>query len=115
LKNEGDPMPFCEGFVLGKQHQELFLKESASKAFDVLELIHLNIWGPVNTTLIGGEKYFVTFINDLFWKELCYFRKHKGKCFEKFIEFKAFIESQFGTKIKTLKSDNKGDYLSTEF
>jgi hypothetical protein len=108
-------MPFCEGCVLGKQHQEPFLKESASRAFDVLELIHLNIWGLVNTTLIGGEKYFVTFINDLFWKELCYFRKHKGKCFEKFIEFKAFIESQFGKKIKTLKSDNKGDYSSTEF
>jgi len=49
-------MPFCEGCVLGKQHQEPFLKESASRAFDVLELIHLNIWGPVNTTLIGGEK-----------------------------------------------------------
>jgi hypothetical protein len=70
LKNKGDPLPFCEGCVLGKQHQEPFPKESASKAFDVLKLIHLNIWGLVNTTLIGGEKYFVTFINDLSWKEL---------------------------------------------
>jgi 5'-3' exoribonuclease 2 len=113
LKNEGYPLPFCEGCVLGKQHYEPFPKESASKAFDVLELIHSNIWGPVNTTLIRGEKYFVTFINDLSWKELCYFRKHKGECFEKFIEFKAFVESQFGKKIKNL-SNNRGGYSSKE-
>ncbi len=107
MKNEGDPLLFCEGCVLGKQHQEPFPKESASKAFDVLELIHSNIWGPVNTTLIGGEKYFVMFINDLSWKELCYFKKHKGECFEKIIQSKAFVESQFGKKIKILKSDNR--------
>jgi len=78
-------------------------------------LIHSNIWGPVNTALIGGEKYFVMFMNNLSWKKICYFRKQKGECFEKFIEFKAFIESQFGKKFKILRSNNRGDYLSKEF
>ena len=37
------------------------------------------------------------------------------KSLEKFIELKALIESASGKKIKTLRSDNGGEYVSNEF
>jgi hypothetical protein len=41
--------------------------------------------------------------------------KHKSKTFEKFKEFKSEVENQRGKKIKTLRSDRGGEYLSHEF
>ena len=39
----------------------------------------------------------------------------KSKVFSKFMLFKAFVETQFSTKIKILRSNGGGEYTSTEF
>ena len=44
-----------------------------------------------------------------------YFLKAKSEVFEKFKEFKALIENLSDKRIKTLRSDNGGDYTSKEF
>jgi transposase InsO family protein len=41
--------------------------------------------------------------------------KHKYETFEKFKEFQSELENQRGKKIKTLRSDRGGEYLSHEF
>ena len=41
--------------------------------------------------------------------------KNKSEVFEKFKEFKALIENQSEKRIKTLRSDNGGEYTSKEF
>ena len=39
----------------------------------------------------------------------------KDQTFTKFCEFKAFIDKESGKKIKALRSDNSGEYVSQEF
>jgi hypothetical protein len=41
--------------------------------------------------------------------------KHMSETFEKFKEFQSEVENQRGKKIKTLRSDRGGEYLSHEF
>jgi transposase InsO family protein len=41
--------------------------------------------------------------------------KHKSETFEKFKEFHNEVENQHGKKIKALRSDHGGEYLSHEF
>jgi transposase InsO family protein len=41
--------------------------------------------------------------------------KHKSKSLEKFKEFQNKVENQRGKKIKALRSDRGGEYLSHEF
>ena len=41
--------------------------------------------------------------------------RNKSEAFEKFREFKKDVEKQSGKSIKTLRSDQGGKYLSTEF
>ena len=41
--------------------------------------------------------------------------KHKSEALEKFKEFKSEVENQTDKKIKTLRSDRGGEYLSQEF
>jgi len=51
----------------------------------------------------------------MFKKGFYYFMKWKGECFAKFMEFKAFVESQFGKRIKILQNDNGGECFSKKF
>ena len=38
----------------------------------------------------------------------------KDQTFTNFSEFKALVEKYFGKKVKSLRSDNGGDYVSNE-
>ena len=39
----------------------------------------------------------------------------KDQTFSKFCEFKALVEKELGKKIKALRSENGGEYVSQEF
>ncbi len=41
--------------------------------------------------------------------------KVKGEVFEKFKAYKALVENQIGMKIKTLRFDNGGKFVSKKF
>jgi transposase InsO family protein len=44
-----------------------------------------------------------------------YLLKAKGEVFDKFTAYKALVENQTGTKIKTLRFDNGGEFVSKMF
>lgn len=65
--------------------------------------------------IIGGNKYFFTFIDyksRMFWD---YFLKNKSEVFSIFKKFKAMVELQRGFKVKKLRSDIREEYRSLEF
>ena len=59
--------------------------------------------------------YFLTFLDDLSRYGYIYLMKHKSKTFEKFKEFQSEVENHRKKKIKFLRSDRGGKYLSYEF
>src|SRR3954462_7073336 len=63
----------------------------------------------------NGLRYFVTFTDDLSRYGYIYLMKHKSETFERFKEFHSEVENQLGKKIKHLRSDRGGEYLSHEF
>jgi len=80
-----------------------------------LQLIHSDVCGPMQTQSVGGNRYFVTFIDNFSRYTVVYFIKKKSEVFEKFKEFEASVTNHFGCKIKTLRSDGGGEYTSTDF
>jgi transposase InsO family protein len=64
---------------------------------------------------LGGSLYYVIFIDDYSRKTWLYLLKTKDKVFNKFQEFKAEIENLTNKNIKTLRTDNGGEYTSKEF
>ena len=66
---------------------------------------------------LGGYHYFLTFIDDYSQKTWIYFLKTKEseEVLNKFKEFKAQVENLLGKRVKTLRSDNGGEYTSTKF
>src|SRR3954449_3157821 len=63
----------------------------------------------------GGYRYFVTLTDDLSRYGYIYLMKHKSETFVKFKEFKNEVENHRNRKIKFLRSDRGGEYLSYEF
>jgi transposase InsO family protein len=63
----------------------------------------------------GGSLYYVIFIDHCSRNTWLYLLKTKDEVFSKFQEFKAEIENLTNKKIKTLRTDNGGEYISKEF
>ena len=104
----------CESCLLGKMTKTPFAR-SCERASDLLELIRSDVCGPMSTTARGGYEYFITFTDDLSRFGYVYLMKHKSEAFEKFKEFQSEVQNQLGKKIKFLRSDRGGEYMSHEF
>jgi hypothetical protein len=68
-----------------------------------------------NLPSLVGARYIFTFIDDLPHFMWVYFLKKKNHVFEKFKEFKSFVEKKRGRPIKCLISENGGDYVNKHF
>ncbi|KAL0411478.1 UNVERIFIED_CONTAM: hypothetical protein Slati_3737500 [Sesamum latifolium] len=91
-----------------------FVGQSAI-ANSLLDLVHTNVCGPLNTSTRGGYSHFITFTDDHSRYGYVYLMRYKSEAFGRFKEYKLEIENQIGNKIKTLWSDRGGEYLSVEF
>ena len=74
-----------------------------------------DVCGPMSVEARGGYRYVLTLTDDLSRYGYVYFMKHKSESFEKFKEFHNEVENQRDQKIKFLRSDHGGEYLSHEF
>lgn len=54
----------CDGCALGKQHRAPFPQASAWRASDGLELVHMDLCGPITPTTPGGKSYFMLVVDD---------------------------------------------------
>ncbi|GAU30981.1 hypothetical protein TSUD_104950 [Trifolium subterraneum] len=109
------PKEVCEECVQSKQHRNSFSKEVKSKTKAILEVVYSDVCGPIQVESIRGNKYFVTFIDDFSRKLWTYLIKKKSDVLDVFIKYKSMVERQSGHKLKTLRTDGGGEYVSNEF
>ncbi|MCO5595050.1 hypothetical protein L7F22_049087 [Adiantum nelumboides] len=64
---------------------------------------------------LGGATYFCTFIDDYSRKVWAYFLKHKDEVLKVIKTFLQLVENQSGHKLKCLRTDNGGEYVSKAF
>ncbi len=74
-----------EGCIVGKMQHKPFKMVDHKQSSRKLELVHSDVCGPIQIDSIGGNKYFVTFIDDYSHCVSVYFIKHKSevpRCFK---------------------------------
>ena len=106
---------FCESCAKGKSHRLAFKHSTDKRASHPLELVHSDICGKIGTQSLSGGEYFVTFVDDRTRHVWIYILKHKDEVFSRFQEWKVQVERSTGRQVKTLRSDNGGEYTSGEF
>ena len=84
--------------------------QSIERHTEPLDLIHSDICDLKQTR--GGNKYFITFVDDSTKYCYVYLLKSKGEAIEKFVLYKNEVENQLNRKIKVLISDRGGEYES---
>ena len=104
----------CEPCLMGKMTKTPF-SGTTERATDLLEIIHTDVCNPMTVKARVKYRYFLTFTNDLSRYGYIYLMKHKSEIVEKFKEFQNEVENHRNKKIKFLRSDHRGEYLSYEF
>jgi transposase InsO family protein len=107
------PDPICEPCLAGKMHANPF-PNSHTRAKAPLELVHSDVH-DVGITSPGGYRYWITFIDDCTHFRAVMLMKRKSETFTVFRQFKAWAEKVTGRKIKILRHDKGGEYMSNEF
>ncbi|KAL0405493.1 UNVERIFIED_CONTAM: hypothetical protein Slati_3863200 [Sesamum latifolium] len=109
-----DHLPTCESCLKGKMTKKPFVGQSAI-ANGLLDLVHTDICGPLSILTRGGFSYFITFTDDHSRYGYVYLMRYKSEAFGRFKEYRFEVENQTNRKIKALRSDRGGEYLSGEF
>ncbi|CAL5322875.1 unnamed protein product [Camellia sinensis] len=102
----------CIDCSMSKSHRLPF-KLSTSHVNQPLALIHSDVWGPfhpVGSTSI--YKYYVLFVDDYSRFTWLYPLSYKSEVYSKFLEFKSFVEKQFGFPLKILRTDGGGEFIN---
>ena len=104
----------CEPCLVGKMTKTPF-SGMMERAIDLLEMIHVDVWGPVSIIVCGEYRYFLPSL--MIWVDIgyIYLMKHKSESFEKFKQIQSEVWDHRDKKIKCLRYDRGGEYLSYEF
>lgn len=97
------------------QQGDPFPKGKTQKAKELLEIVHSNLYRPINPTSNGGKRYIITVFDDLSHKTWAYFLQEKFEALTTFKAFKAIVEKEAGCPVQVLRTDRSGEYNSHEF
>ena len=101
-----DPKGFCDSCQIGKlTRQPLGLTDPRSKE----NLVHCDLFGPVETTSVGGNRFAIIFVDDATRYKEIYFLERKN---EALAAFRKYCASHI---VKCLHSDNDTVLKSAEF
>jgi hypothetical protein len=75
----------------------------------------MDLCGPSRQEGTGKENYFMLIIDDYSRLTLVSFLKEKVEAFEKFKIFKALTETQTSKRLKAVRSDRGGEFMSRDF
>ena len=104
----------CETCIVAKSHRVPY-PVSHTKRDMSFSLIHSDVWEPSHAVTPSRNKWFVISIDDCTRMTWLYLLKWKDEVFGVFQSFHVMIQTQFSTKIKTLHTNNGGEYINTRF
>nr|GEV69300.1 Gag-Pol polyprotein [Tanacetum cinerariifolium] len=87
--------------------------KSVKRKTKPLDMVHADICDLKSLPTKGGNKYFITFIDDCTKYCYVYLLKSKDEAIDKFVLYKTEVENQLGKKIKVIRSDKGGEYVSS--
>jgi len=105
----------CEPCVYGKAAMMPMPSAGGGRVTKRLQLVHSDLGGPMSEPTRGGALYFGTLTDDFsHWTDVFFLQK-KSDLLSEFKKWLIMAQLHTGTKIKILRSDNGGEYVSNAF
>ena len=89
--------------------------DSEFRATKPLELVHSDLMGPIRATSRQGHSYMLLLVDDFSRSSWTFFLESKDQGFETVVPWLAQVERASECKMKTLRSDRGGEYMSGAF
>uniref|UniRef100_A0AAV1TV48 Integrase catalytic domain-containing protein n=1 Tax=Peronospora matthiolae TaxID=2874970 RepID=A0AAV1TV48_9STRA len=102
----------CRGCQQGKMVQKPFPTNRDKRQYGVFELLHFDIYGPMEQVSIGGSRYLLLVVDEASgcMKGFCLRSKSESEdCIKNHI---IKIQTQFGTKIKFVRHDGAHEFAT---
>nr|GEX40518.1 hypothetical protein [Tanacetum cinerariifolium] len=109
------PKQICEACMKGKQARAPFPNHASFRAKKRLELVHGDLCGPITPPTPAGNRYFMLLVDDFSRVMWVYLLKTKDEALRTFETYRNLIESETGEKIKMLRTDRGGEFMSKNF
>ncbi|KAD3067463.1 hypothetical protein E3N88_35343 [Mikania micrantha] len=105
----------CKACLAGKHRRSPFPAHSTHRAEKPLELIHPDLCGPIAPCTSSGNRYFLLLVDDFSRFMWVYIIRSKDQAYKAFCKFKSVAESEFGCKVKALRTNRGGEFTSSRF
>ena len=104
----------CDACAAGKSHRQSVSKKAAHRTTRCLELVHSDMWGPIDVDAHGGWIGFLTFIDDFSRKAVVYLMKGESGAdvLTHLTDYKAWAENITGQRLTALRTDNGGEFIN---
>ncbi|KAL4325654.1 hypothetical protein GQ457_11G024920 [Hibiscus cannabinus] len=80
-----------------------------------LQLIHMDLFGPIRTISLGGKPYAFVLVDDFSRYTWVLFLSTKDKALEKFITFSEIAQNDVGQNISHIRSDHATEFQNLGF
>jgi transposase InsO family protein len=79
-----------------------------------LEMLHIDLFGPITYISIGGNKYGLVIIDDYSRFTWIFFLHDKSEIQEVLKKFLKRAQNEFDAKVKKIRSDNGSEFKNTQ-
>ena len=112
LKLSNHDLINCKTCPLNKSKKLPVLKDSGTRASEVLKIVHTDILGPIQPEAVDGNRYTIGFVVSFSRHQELYFLRSRDEAIEKVEQFSADI-GQSGPS-QTLVCNGAGAYISND-
>jgi hypothetical protein len=97
-------------YVQGKMHYSPHSSKTIISSKRILELLHVDLFGPPSHASFGGMKYCLVIVDDYSRYTWVYFFQLKGETQQTVIDFAKEVKRQYGQNILAIRSDNGSEF-----
>ncbi|KAD3067893.1 hypothetical protein E3N88_35773 [Mikania micrantha] len=100
----------CTACLKGKQHKVSFPPIGDPKSTGCLQMLHMDLFGPVKVMSMAKKKYCLVIVDDYSRFVWTFFLHSKDEVAKSIINFVLYIEKQYSLPVKRVRSDNGTEF-----
>ncbi|KAD6796314.1 hypothetical protein E3N88_07210 [Mikania micrantha] len=100
----------CAACLKGKQHKVSFPPIEDPKSTACLQMLHMDLFGPVRIMSLAKKKYCLVIVDDYSRFVWTFFLHSKDEAAKYIINFVVYTENQYSLPVKCVRSDNGTEF-----
>nr|GEX16956.1 hypothetical protein [Tanacetum cinerariifolium] len=102
----------CSSCELGKAKRKSFLTKTTPSSKRRLQLLHMDLCGPMPVESINGKKYVLAIVDDYSRYTLTHFLRSKDETPKVLIDFLRLVQKGLHAQVRTVRTDKGTEFLN---